>query len=60
MLHICKVLNISYMVLKPYNAVDAHKSLDTKALSVCVHLHNVRFLIHLRGNFAWEKNILLA
>lgn len=56
----CKVLNVSYILLKPCNTVDACKSLDTKAFPVCVHLHNIGFLIHLRGNFAWEKDILLA
>lgn len=53
-------MSVSYILLKPCNAVNACKALDTKALSLCVHLHNTGFLIHLRGSFAWEKDILLA
>lgn len=60
MLYICKVVNVSDILLKPCNAVNACKASDTKALSLCVHLHNTGFLIHLRGSFAWEKDILLS
>lgn len=59
MLYICKGLNVSYILLKPCNAVSACRALDTK-LYLCVHLHNTGFLIHLGGIFAWEKDILLA
>lgn len=60
MLYICEVLNVSYILLKPCNAVNACRALDTKALSLSVHLHYTGFLIHLGGSFAWEKDILLA
>ena len=60
MFYICKELNVSYILLKPCNAVNVCKSLDIKALPVHVPLPNIRLWIHLSGNFAREKEVLLA